>query len=251
MKLHLHFTVIFLSLGPSGSWPGASRSKSTRSHRPVWLIPLRSVTRFPKSVHNFTDTRSEVVTGGLGEPARRLLPLQPESWAGGRVAFTLNIDPAKTNYATIKLWGSDVMRNLLILFCEGKQIGYRHLGDIDILDIGSGAPAFNDCFFYNTTPLPLEMTRGKTNLNFEIRCVGPTWGYGNTFERYQKTMTEPKRGIYSFGNGGPRYPVEMHSRMRARSCPWQRFRQASSSSRAIKRLCGQRTALHNCTTVII
>jgi hypothetical protein len=148
--------------------------------------------------HNLSGDHSEVIKGGLGESARRLLPLTPETWEGGRVSFTLKVDPDKLNYATIRLWGSDATVNELILFCEGKQIGYRHLGDIDILDIGSGEPGFNGRFFYNTTPLPLEMTRGKTNLNCEIRSIGQTWGYGNTFERYQKAMTEPTRGIYKF-----------------------------------------------------
>jgi hypothetical protein len=148
--------------------------------------------------HNLSGDHSEVIKGGLGESVRRLLPLTPETWEGGHLSFTLKIDPDKPNYATVRLWGSDATVNELIFFCEGKQIGYRHLGDIDILDIGSGEPGFNGRFFYNTTPLPLEMTRGKTNLNCEIRCIGQTWGYGNTFERYQKTMTEPTRGIYKF-----------------------------------------------------
>ena len=146
--------------------------------------------------HSLRVERSEVIRGGLGEPARRLLPLAPQSWEGGRVAFILKVDPAKLNYATIRLWGSDVTQNDLILFCEGKQIGYRHLGDIDLLDIGGGEPGFNGRFFYNTTPLPLDMTRGKTELHLEIRSLGPIWGYGTTFERYQKTMTEPTRGLY-------------------------------------------------------
>jgi len=148
--------------------------------------------------HNFVGKQSEAIKGGLDEPARRLLPPETENWEGGRMAFTVKVDPDKPNYATIKLWGSDKTLNQLILFCEGKQIGYRHLGDIDILDIGNGEPGFNGRFFYNTTPLPLEMTRGKTNLNCEIRCIGPTWGYGNTFDKYQKPMTTSTRGIYKF-----------------------------------------------------
>ena len=44
---------------------------------------------------------------------------------------------------------------------------------MDILAIGSGAPGFNSRFIYVTTPLPLDLTHGKTNLNFEIRCGGP------------------------------------------------------------------------------
>ena len=69
-----------------------------------------------------------------------------------------------------------------MLFGEGKQIGYRHLGDIDLLDIGGGEPAFPGRFIYVTTPLPLAMTRGKTNLNgrqfhsARRRAAGPRAG---------------------------------------------------------------------------
>ena len=146
-----------------------------------------------EAAHKFNDTRSEKVAGGLGEFARRLLP---ESWAGGSISFTVKVDPARPNYATVKFWGADAAHGMLILFCEGKQIGYRHLGDIDVLDIGGGEPAFIGRFIYVTTPLPEAMTRGKSSVQLEIRSTGPVWGYGATFDRYQKPMTEPTRGIY-------------------------------------------------------
>jgi hypothetical protein len=151
-----------------------------------------------ESAHQFADQRSEKISGGLGESARRLLTPGTNGfdWDGGRMSFTLAVDPARQNFTTIKLWGSDATVNDLILFGEGKQIGYRHLGDIDLLDIGGGEAAFPGRFIYQTTPLPLAMTRGKTNLNLEIRSTGPTWGYGSTFEQYQKPMTKPTRGIY-------------------------------------------------------
>ena len=149
-----------------------------------------------EQAHHFSGTRSEVISGGLGKPARILQPLKEGAWEGGRLAFTLQIDPLKQNYATVRLWGSDATDDQLVLFCEGKQIGYRHLGDIDILDIGGGEAAFPGRFIYNTTPLPLEMTRGKTNLNFEIRSYGPTWGYTGQFGQFQKPLASPTRGIY-------------------------------------------------------
>ncbi|HUZ08094.1 MAG TPA: hypothetical protein VMV89_11475 [Candidatus Paceibacterota bacterium] len=149
-----------------------------------------------EQAHNFSGTRGEVISGGLGEPARILLPLKTGAWEGGRLTFTLKVDPQKQNYATARLWGSDATEDQLVLFYEGKQIGYRHLGDIDILDIGGGEAAFPGRFIYNTTPLPLEMTRGKTNLNFEIRSYGPTWGYTSQFEQFQKPLAGPTRGIY-------------------------------------------------------
>jgi hypothetical protein len=151
-----------------------------------------------ESAHHLVAAHSETMTGGLGEPARRLLPGGAHEWEGGTLHFTMAVSPDQPNYATIKLWGSDVTRNQLILFCAGKQIGYRHLGDVDILDIGGGAAAFKDRFFYNTTPLPLALTHGRTNLDLEIRCIGPTFAYASEFEKYQKPMTEPTRGIYRF-----------------------------------------------------
>ncbi len=150
-----------------------------------------------EQAHGLGAARTEVIRGGLDEPARRLLPNSPVDWQGGIIAFTLKVDPEKENYATVRFWGSDVTSNNLILFCAGKQIGYRHLGDIDILDIAGGAPGYNGRFFYQTSPLPLALTRGQTELKFEIRGTGPTWGYGATFEKYQHAMTEPTRGIYA------------------------------------------------------
>ena len=148
--------------------------------------------------HSLTAQRSDVIAGGLGESARRLLPLEPQSWEGGSTAFTLKVDPHQRTYVTLRLWGSDLNENRLILFCEGRQVGYRHLGDIDILDSAKkeNGPPLSGRFYYATTPLPIEMTAGKTSLHFEIRSTGRIWDYGTTFDEYQKPMTVPTRGMY-------------------------------------------------------
>jgi len=149
-----------------------------------------------EGAHRFAGERSEIVKGGVGETARRLLAPATNYWEGGRLAVSIAVDPAKQNYATAKFWGSDATRGMLLFFCDGKQIGYRHLGDIDYLDSSVGEPAFLGRFFYTTTPLPLELTRGETNLTLEIRSYGPVWTYASNFETYQKPMTGPSRGIY-------------------------------------------------------
>jgi hypothetical protein len=149
-----------------------------------------------EKLHNAVGINSSVVAGGLNEPARVLLPPPATSWEGGRISFTLNVDPEKTNYFTAKFWGSEANPNSLVLFCEGKQIGYHHLGDYDVLYLGDTAPAYNGRFFYTTSPLPIEMTRGKKMLTFEIRSRGPAWRYGQSFEQYQKNMEKPTCGIY-------------------------------------------------------
>lgn len=113
------------------------------------------------------------------------------------MAFDLEISPDKQNYVTACFWGDDVNSNKLLLFVEGKQVGYRHLGDIEILDLGADAPEYNGRFVCRTLPLPESLTRGKSKVRCEIMANGPIWGYGQTFDKYQKPMQEPSRGIYS------------------------------------------------------
>lgn len=131
-----------------------------------------------ETAHGFNGMDSEAAKGALGEPMRRLLLLKLESWEGGRLSFKMKVDPEKGNYITVRFSGDDVTQNRLLLYVAGKQIGYRHLGDIDQLDFGSGQPAYRGRFVYNTSPLPLELTRGKTEAAVEIRSSGPIWGYG-------------------------------------------------------------------------
>ena len=64
-----------------------------------------------------------MTNGGLGEPARQLLPLEPVSYNGGWVSFRLKVDPQQQNYFTVKLWGSDKGAQLgrLILYLDGQH----------------------------------------------------------------------------------------------------------------------------------
>ena len=166
---------------------------------PTWAAPIDALNfgdAPSEQTHALTTQNSDTITGTLAQSARRLLPLEPQTWEGGTLNFSMKLDPLQPNYFTIKLSGDDITENRLLLFMDDKQIGYRHLGDVEQLDFGTAEPAYAGRFFYNTTPLPLSMTRGKTQANFQIRSSGRIWGYGNTFEQYQKTQTEPSRGIY-------------------------------------------------------
>ena len=146
--------------------------------------------------HGLIADDSKTVLGALGETARTLLPPPTSDWQGGKVSFTMKVDPDQPNYLTAKLWGGDVSQDRLILLCEGKQIGYRHLGDVDLLDTGTDQPGYNGRFYYTTSPLPLAMTHGKTWLHFQIRSNGWIWGYGQNWEQYQKPMIDQTRPLY-------------------------------------------------------
>lgn len=146
--------------------------------------------------HELQAERSEIVEGACKQSARILLPLEKPSWEGGQMRFVMRCDPNEQNYATIKLWGGDVNHNCLTLLHEGKVIGYRHLGDIEIIDLGTDEAPVPGRFYFRTEPLPRAVTKGKEKITLELRASGPMWGYGQNFEQYQKSMTQPSRGIY-------------------------------------------------------
>lgn len=147
--------------------------------------------------HNLQQRSSQTIKGGLGQSARVLLPIEGERVEGGNMTFRMKVDPEKQNYFTARFWGSDSGNsNILILFCEGKQIGYRHLGDYDMLDIANEDAPFHERFTYTTLPLPLNMTKGKTEIELSIRSTGYIFRYGDTFDKYQKPMKKPSKAIY-------------------------------------------------------
>jgi hypothetical protein len=148
--------------------------------------------------HDLTSVRSAVIRGGLDESVRELLPLNPVSYNGGSVSFTLKVDPERQNYFTVKLWGSDKgeKRGRLILYLDGQQVGYRHEGDYDVLNQSDEEAIFQGRFLYQTVPLPPMLTHGKTNALLKIAGLGPMWPYGTSFAQMQKNLTEPTRGIY-------------------------------------------------------
>lgn len=146
--------------------------------------------------HSLKSVNSEAYVGGMNETARRMLPPETEDYKGGEITFRMKVDPKKQNYFTARFWGSESMKNLLMLFIEGKQIGYRHLGDMDVLFLGNGNAPLQGRFFYVTLPLPMEYTKDKQEVELGVRSFGPMWPYGETFERYQKNMTDPTIGLY-------------------------------------------------------
>ena len=148
--------------------------------------------------HKLNDKGSEIVEGALGLSARKILPKSAAHWRGNRITFRMAIDPDKLNYVTAKFWGSDYAEkpSRLFLFADGKQIGQRHLGQIDPIDILSEHKRFPERFFYKTLPLPLTLTKGKKTVELGIEVHGHIWGYGSTFDKYQRALEAPSRTIY-------------------------------------------------------
>ena len=90
--------------------------------------------------HALIDSLTESYVGGVGETARRILPYTTPNWQGGYIRFKMKVNSDVQNYFTVRCWGSESDDAMVMLFIDGKQIGYRHLGDYDLLHRGNGNP---------------------------------------------------------------------------------------------------------------
>ena len=151
-----------------------------------------------------TTAPSAVVTGALGLTARQLLPRSPNADIyGGEISFTMTVDPVKQNFFTVKFWGSDASTQWLVLDCNGREVGWRHLGaDQEIFySFNTYAPGwFPNRFIYRTAALPLNLTQGQTSVTIKIRSLGWIAYYDSSglyFGHYQNLMSAASPNLYS------------------------------------------------------
>lgn len=160
-----------------------------------------------EKAHRFSGAETVVEKGDSGESGRKIQKPKEESWQSAPMSFKLKVDPARNNYITVKFWGGDVTHDHLVMFIDGKQMGYMHLGDYDILDYeqceprdaphsSNPTPQYPGRFTYTTFLLPEVATKGKSEIEVAIRATGKIWGYGNFFAQFQKNVTQDSRGLY-------------------------------------------------------
>ncbi|WP_369188785.1 carbohydrate binding domain-containing protein [Streptomyces sp. R08] len=154
-----------------------------------------------ESAHALTASRSDSMTGGLGQPGRVLNPTDPADFWGGTTTFTLKVDPKAANYVSVKFWGGDCAPALeqnwrLQVFLGGKVLGWLDQGPVDNIDLMDVSPRRPGGFYCHTLPLPLSATKGRTELEIEICAMGRIWAYGATADKFFYPMTTPSRGIY-------------------------------------------------------
>lgn len=142
---------------------------------------------------------------GAGEGVR-IAPSPSGFWRSGPIEATVKVDPARTNYLTVRLDGSDVSHGHLLMLIDGKAMGQMHLGEYDLLDYESCWPRDSDrtkadpehmgVRTFRTFLLPAQAVAGKTEIKVAIYSVGHVWGYGQDFEKFQKKSAAASRRIY-------------------------------------------------------
>ncbi|MGJ8653864.1 MAG: hypothetical protein ACSHX8_11365 [Opitutaceae bacterium] len=186
---------ILASTRPAPVAPMKQVQQSTAPEPTAMLDVIAFGSASSEREHDFRDKGSKVIKGGLDQPAREIAPTQ--NWKGGSLYFKMKVDADKPNYLTVKFWGNDIVHDRLVVFVDEKQLGYYHLGDYDVLDIGAVAKIYPDRFYYTTIIIPEKLTRGKDELELEIRAQGGIWAYGRDFDQYQHATEKPSRGIYA------------------------------------------------------
>ncbi|NGO10150.1 fibronectin type III domain-containing protein [Streptomyces sp. HC44] len=139
-----------------------------------------------EAAHDLHAPDSAVVDGNASDKARVAKPLDPADIKAGDLRFTMKVDPVHQNYLTVKFWGGDTSTYKTIAYINGEQIGYRRSGDYEALNTGTNRP-LPGRFFYATTMLPLEHTRGQETAEITLRT------YDNAFNA---KVTADSRGYY-------------------------------------------------------
>lgn len=158
---------------------------------------LRFGNRGSESAHHVVAGNNPAGSGLNGESFRKLLPPQQDGWAGGSMSFDIAVSANERTYVSLALSGDDANPNHLILLCDGKQIGARLGGEVDVADMGTQAPQHPGQFVYNSFPLPLSLTQGRKSLSCRLDSSGPIFPYGQTFKEFQLPMKTATRGIYA------------------------------------------------------
>lgn len=165
-----------------------------RDTPPAYLDQIEFGNLENEKAHGLGADNSSTFKGATGLDARQFFADHNTTWRGGECTFTMKVDSAAQNYFTLLVDGQECCSNSLMLFINGKQIGYRTRGDLTPIYEGDSIPRDRMC--YLTLPLPLSETQGCSEAKIGIRCFGPIDTTGVEFDEYQKPMTTPSIGIY-------------------------------------------------------
>ena len=169
------------------------------AHFPPPTEVSRKYTNPPASDPSTTPP-SDVIDGALGLKARRLLFRTPvPDIVGGEITLTMKVDPWQQNYFSAKFWGSDANPGLMILYCNGYEIGARHgLEETGLSFMLNNGAWFPNRFWYRTVRLPLYLTYGKTTAQVTLRWTGNLNYYDNSsYVHYQSLATRPSQPLYA------------------------------------------------------
>ena len=147
-----------------------------------------------KSVN--TATSAPTGNGAFSQTYRqpKLIKYGDMPAAADKLTFTVAVDPAKQNYLTVKLFGSDSyfgQLRIADLPTDNNRPSYVADQVDNSMSNGAGNPPFYGRFHYSTVSLPLSMTTGKTSVTLSLYSTGFFYDDGSG------KVGNPTRPVYS------------------------------------------------------
>ena len=164
-------------------------------------------------------------TGALGLTYREIAGPASGTGVGSNnevLTFTMTVDPFAQNYITIKLWGSDTTPGVIYLYdpTKGYSVDNYDESPTTWLDwqVSGGQPAFPGRFYYDTVPIPLAWTQGKTSISLTLNAAENDERYDN-HTTVQLTTGQTMCPIYSgVYHHQPGFYSSEHQRHRLGAC---------------------------------
>jgi regulation of enolase protein 1 (concanavalin A-like superfamily) len=131
--------------------------------------------------------------GALNQTYREAYGLGDNNIDGPQsLVFTMTVDPARQNYLTVKLWGSDVDGGTMYLLNDPNTTTNTPMDD------QGGPPAFPGRFFYETQAIPESWTSGQTSVQLTLDFYSYYDAYGGTGYHYLSAgqLTRPVYSAY-------------------------------------------------------
>jgi len=133
---------------------------------------------FSESAHAFVNAGQPTGAGSLGLTYREIAPSAVAASVGNNadneaLTFTMTCSPTLQNYVTIQVWGSDTISDYIYLYTptQGNVTGnYSGTNQPEIDNQGSD-PVLPGRWLYETLPIPLSMTSGKTSVTLTLNAA--------------------------------------------------------------------------------
>lgn len=144
-----------------------------------------------ESAHHFIDLGSPEGTGAFGLTYREIAASSDRADAGNPadnrvLTFTLNCSATLQNYLTIQLWGSDTTPDVIYLYNSSQGYDVKDYYTTNQPEIDFQVPLqgtqsqpeamYPGRFVYETVPIPLAMTQGKTSVTLTLNAA-TSYGY--------------------------------------------------------------------------
>ena len=147
-----------------------------------------STDAYAESKHAFVNLGNPTGTGALGLTYREIAPSATTANIGTPadnevLTFTMACSSTLQNYLTIQLWGGDTTEDVIYLYNSSQGYGITNYYSTDVPEIdyqSTTDPMLPGRFVYETIPIPLSMTTGKTSVTLTLNAAASYYYYNNT-----------------------------------------------------------------------